>query len=162
MNIPICQICKDPIWSFICPDCLAKDIGNWLPRNLRVPFRGFSQNLIRNFSSSTDTDSLRCIKCKETKPANICPFCYVAEAYDWLRERNAKLAGALYRMLPLAGDWRLDGNGGCAWNGGPVPVTESENVQKSEGICELCEGYSDRLVFVDGKWICRDCESLER
>ena len=26
------------------------------------------------------------------------------------------------------------------------------------GICEYCEGYSDMLAFMDGRWICEDCK----
>jgi hypothetical protein len=162
MDVPICQICKDPIWSFICPDCLAKDIGKWLPRNLRGAFGRFSRGLLSNFSSTIDMDGLRCLRCRRVRVANICPFCYLAEVYDWLRERGSTLAETIYRMLPLAGDWRLDRDGGCAWNSGPVPITESEIEQRDEGMCEACERYSDELLLFDGKWICRDCETIER
>ncbi len=170
MDIPICQICKNPIWSFICPDCLSRDISRWLPRTLRGAFGEFNRTFLRSFSSTIDLDGLRCLHCKEVKVANICPFCYVAEAYDWLRERNGKLAETLLRMLPLTKGWTLgsngecslDSNGGCAWSGGLVPVTESELEQRDEGVCESCERYSDNLAHINGRWICRECESLER
>jgi hypothetical protein len=162
MNVPICQICKDPIWSFICPDCLSRDINRWLPGNLRGAFKRFNESFLRSFSITIDLDGLRCIRCRKIRIANICTFCYIAEVYGWLREKNMKLAETIYRMLPLARDWKLDSNGGCTWSNGLVPVTESELEQRDEGICELCERYSDELVLMDGMWICRGCESFER
>jgi hypothetical protein len=161
MNVPICQMCKEPIWSFICPRCLGRDIGKWLPGNLKGAFRRFNKGFLRSFSSTISMEGLSCILCRRVRVANICPFCYMAEVYDWLRERNRGLAETIFRMLPLARDWTLDERGGVTTVGGAVPVSESELMQRDEGICEACECYSDELGHADGMWICRECESLE-
>lgn len=162
MNMAICQICKEPIWSFICPDCLARDIGRWIPRGLNGLFRNFSREFVRNFSGNMDMDELSCIHCRKVRVASICPFCYLAEVYRWLGERGSRLAGTIFRMLPLDGDWAIDRNSGIASVGELVPVSESETKQSDEGICECCEGYSEELALSDGRWICRECEPLEK
>lgn len=162
MTLSVCHICKDPIWSFICQRCLARDINKWLPKNLKEAFRGFNRDFSRSFSISLETQGLRCLRCKRIRLASVCPFCYIAEVYTWLSERNRKLAAILYRMLPIAGDWKLGKHGGCMWKDGLIPVSESESQPTDEGTCESCERYSDSLVMYDGRWICRDCESLEK
>jgi hypothetical protein len=162
MAIQICQLCKDPIWSFICPHCLARDIGNWLPKNLKGAYKKFNKNFFGNFSFTIDLDGLRCIHCKKMRLANICTFCYLAEVYDWLRRNNRRLAENIFRMLPLASDWRLDKKAGVIWSSGLVPVSDTELELRDEGVCEACDRYSDELSNFDGRWICKECETLEK
>jgi hypothetical protein len=157
----ICQLCKDPIWSFICPHCLAKDISMWLPERLRGAFKEFHRNLTNSFSFSIEPSGLRCLRCRETRPSSICPFCYIAEVYSWLHGRSPELAMAIRKMLPLAHDWKM-ARAGVAWKDGIVPVSRSEPEELDDGVCEVCERYSDELRHADGKWVCKSCESLER
>ncbi len=160
MDIPMCQLCKQPIWSFICPQCLSADIRKWLPNKLKSAFWDFSKTLSRNFSSVTDMDGLVCLRCRKTRTASICPHCFVAETYEWLRERNAELSETLFRMLPLKQGLEHT-NTGVAWNSGLIPISSTRLQMSEEGICEMCEKYSDELVHVDGRWICKECESFE-
>jgi hypothetical protein len=160
MGIPICQICKDPIWSFICPHCLARDISRWLPASIRGAFGRFNSNLLGNFSATIDMDGLRCLRCRKVRLANICPFCYLAEVFDWLHGIKPALAERFFRFVPFRRDLRM-GPEVVSWNDGIVPVSHTEPRETDEGTCESCERYSDELTNVDGRWICRDCESIE-
>ncbi|MCK4714001.1 MAG: hypothetical protein KAT35_00375 [Candidatus Aenigmarchaeota archaeon] len=161
MDIPMCQLCKQPIWSFICPQCLSKDIGRWLPNKLKSAFRDFNRVFFSNFFSATDMDGLRCLKCRRIRLANICPHCYVAEVYDWLSDKSTELSDTLLRMLPLKQGLEHT-NTGVAWSRGLIPISRTETEETDEGTCEVCEKYSEELTHTDGRWVCRDCELLER
>lgn len=158
MSVPICQICKDPVWSFICPDCLGKDIREWLPKGLSEKFSGFHNFIVKSFSPRTYKPIfVPCIKCKRKTVATICPFCYIAEASQWLKEINADLAAKLVKLLPLANDWEISEKGGCIWKEGFKPITEMECERTDFGICDECGEYSDELVLESKRWVCRDC-----
>lgn len=157
MNVSMCQICKDPIWSFICPHCLARDISKWLPSKMKGAFREFNESFLGSFSITIDLDGLRCLTCRKIRLANICPFCYMAEVHDWLRERNTRLASTILRFIPAGNDWELK-RGGVVWKDGLVPITESGIERLEEGSCDACERHSDELVHVDGSLVCRDCK----
>jgi hypothetical protein len=156
----MCQICKDPIWSFICPHCLASDISKWLPASLRGAYKQFSSGLIRSFSKSIELDGLRCLHCRKIRLANICPFCYLGEVYDWLGERNPELASRFFRILPMRRSIQFKPSG-LSWKDGVIPISATQDREVDEGMCETCEAHSDELVNNDGRWICRDCENIE-
>jgi hypothetical protein len=157
MNISICQLCKDPIWSFICPHCLARDISRWLPRKIRGAFSKFNENFFGSFSATIDIDGLRCLRCRKVRLANICPFCYFMEAYDWLRERNLGLARDLLEMIPHNKGIRMD-HSRMLLKSSSIPISFTEDAEADEGYCEICERYDERIVNSDGKWVCRDCD----
>ncbi|MCK4497322.1 MAG: hypothetical protein KAU24_03945 [Candidatus Aenigmarchaeota archaeon] len=158
MDVPVCQICKDPVWSFICPECLGKDIGGWLPKDLSANFSKFHRFLVDSFSPKTYKPIfVPCIKCKRKTVATICPFCYIAEAFQWLKNENLDLAMKLVKFLPLARDWEISETGGCVWKTGFRPVTEMSCERTQFGICDDCGEYSEELVLENRKWMCRDC-----
>lgn len=158
MDVPVCQICKDPIWSFICPDCLGKDIGKWLPEGLSEKFSDFHNFIVKSFSPRAYKPIfVPCIKCKRKTVATICPFCYIAETSQWLKEINADLSARLVKLLPLAKDWEISETGGCVWKNGFRPITEMMCEGTEFGICDECGEYSDELVLENKKWVCRDC-----
>ncbi len=157
MNLAICSICKDPIWSFICPDCLSRDIQEWLPQRLSRDFREFNRSFLHHFRNIEEQPLLYCIHCKERKEANVCPFCYISEASQWLAERDQNLAYKLVSMLPLASDWIIMEDGSVRWKDGVIPVTETQRKTSHEGLCELCDEYSENLQYIEGKWICEHC-----
>jgi hypothetical protein len=161
MQMSICQLCKDPIWSFICPHCLASAIRAWLPSGMRRAFSEFNRNFFSSFSNSIDLDGLRCLRCKKVRIATTCPFCYIAEAYEWLRERDIKLADTLSRMNPYSSVVSMTPSG-IEWKDGIVPITFTEEKETGEGICEQCDEYHEVLTKSDGRWICNDCEDIER
>lgn len=160
MDIPVCPVCKDPVWSFICPDCLAEQVKNWLPSDLKEDFFRFSCNLISYFSNAGEKSSLPCLNCKTVKEVSICPFCYIAEVFHWLEGRDKRLAREVRRFIPEEQEWKIDFSG-CVWKDGIKPITETENPKTDEGICEKCGEYSDNLSYSEGKWICEDCRNEE-
>ncbi|MEM5812226.1 MAG: hypothetical protein QW286_00770, partial [Candidatus Aenigmatarchaeota archaeon] len=156
MQLAVCQICKDPVWSYICPDCLSKDISKWLPRKLSAEFRKFSRFFLEIFNSvESNRTILPCLKCLSKKEVTVCPFCYIAEAFHWLEEKDRKLARALFMMLPVDSDWTVDKNSGCVWVDGIKPISYSERTV-SEGICEECGEYSEEAELWEGKWVCSE------
>lgn len=161
-KLSMCQMCKDPIWSYICPNCLANAIEDWLPYYLKGEFREFSENFFKSFSSTTDMDGLRCLRCHKVRLSTICPFCFIAEAYDFLRERDLELAQTLLKSIPVQGDWKFDSMEEKTWKGAIVPVTNTEIPTTEVGSCEMCDSFSNRLTNYEGRWICRECESFER
>lgn len=150
MQMAICQICKEPVWSFICPDCLAKDIKKWLPRKISISFSEFHRNIKEHFSRFYGIVKLPCIHCKQLKPAPICSFCYIKETTEWLKSRNSDLAKRLMNLMSIASDTVSF-----------QPVTEFRRDSPEEGICEYCGLFSNEINFQDGKWICKECEELE-
>ncbi len=158
MDIPVCQICKDPVWSFICPECLGKDIGGWLPKDLSANFSKFHRFLVDSFSPKNYKPIfVPCIKCKGKTVATICPFCYIAETFQWLRDKNRNLASVLLNFIPMAKDWKVTETDGCVWEEGYIPITEMKYEDKRFGLCDECGEYSDELVIQDSEWVCRDC-----
>ncbi len=158
MDVPMCQICKDPVWSFICPDCLSKDIGEWLPKGLSKSFKEFHRFLVDSFSPKAYKPIfVPCIKCKRKTVATICPFCYTTEVFQWLRNVNSELAKKLIGLIPMSGDWKISEDGGCVWREEPRPVTETGCARTDYGICDECGEYSEELHSVNRKWVCSDC-----
>jgi len=159
MEVSICQICKDPIWSFICPDCLAKDISDWLPRPLSAQFSRFHSNFSSYFHLNLDTAFQHCLNCKTSSEATICPFCYITEASSWLKSKKPRYAKRLLKMLPLGSDWKITERDGCVWRNGFKPLIENKSPKREFGICDECGEYSDGLTLVNGEWVCRECGS---
>ncbi len=147
MEISICNICKEPIWSFICTDCLKNDIKKWLPSHLSEKFEEFNAMLNFHFKSRTDESSLPCIRCKQQKNAVICPFCYILEAYESLSDVDKRTAKQLLLMIPFPRRTRKEN-----------VITQSERERFDEGICECCGEYSEFLKEVEGRWLCERCE----
>lgn len=151
MQVSICQICKEPIWTFICSECLARDIKNWLPKKLSIGFSKFNRNFIRHFHYKFFSSSqLPCLHCKQIKQAPVCAFCYIREVFVWLKDKNMDLANTLLKLTSIA-DISEDFQ----------PVTEFKRENLEEGICEYCGMFSHELVFQSGKWICKECGELE-
>ena len=157
MNMSMCQLCKDPIWSFICPDCLSRDIKNWLPAKLKGTFRKFNEDFLGSFSMTIDTDGLRCIHCRKIRLANICPFCYLVEVHEWLRHKNQRLANTILRGIPVSVNWVIKEDA-CSLKGSGIPITETELSRHEEGTCEACDRFSEELLAIDGRLVCKDCK----
>jgi len=159
MEVPVCQMCKDPIWSYICPKCLAEDIKNWLPTIHSDPFKKFHATLEKFFEPNLDTTFIQCLHCKTSAPASICPFCYVVEVFNWLNPIDQELAKHMFKMLPLAKDWVVTEHSGCVWKEGFRPLIEQEEKKEEFGVCDECGEYTDELVLINGEWVCNECGS---
>jgi len=159
MQVAVCQICKYPVWSYICPDCLSREIGKWLPRELSSEFTKFNRSFLSHFRSfESNLTQTRCIRCRTMKETTLCSFCYVAEAFHWLHEKNMDLARTLFMALPL--DSSLKATSGMRTMRSQWSETEPisyEEKESEEGICEECGGYSQETANVNGKWICESC-----
>ena len=155
MEASICKICKDPIWSFICIDCLEKDIIRWLPTNFVSEFKKFHKDIIKFFYFNASGFE-RCLKCKSFHEASVCPYCYINEVYLWLENKNQKLAKEVAKMIPR--DFVITEKDGCNWRDGIKPIIETEIKKTNSGICEICGEYSENLKEINGKWICEECE----
>ena len=160
MEIPICHICKDPIWSFICPDCLAKDIQKWLPDEMSFDFFRFNYGFNEHFSvKRLEPFKLPCIHCREEREASVCPFCYIVEMSHWIEEKDQKLAKQLLKMLPRDYDLRKRGISEIAWKDKIEPVTESRITGPISGICENCGEYNEFVRRKEGEWLCDNCSN---
>jgi hypothetical protein len=149
MNMEICQICKEPIWSFLCLDCLADQISGWLPGKVSSKFSKFNKDFIRHFHYRfSGGSSLVCLNCKNPKIASVCMYCYMDEVMDWLRNVNSDLAARLKAMLPSSSIQKIE------------PITHTRADKTDEGLCEHCETYSDELVSNNGRWVCKECEEI--
>jgi hypothetical protein len=152
MTLAVCQICKYPVWSYICPDCLSREISGWLPRKLSGEFRTFNRSFLQHFSSvESNLTRVRCIRCHKLKEATLCSFCYMTEAFHWLHERNRALAKTLFMALPLdssimaSQDWK------------EIRPISYEEEERGEGICEECGEFSEQTSLVNGRWVCDSC-----
>lgn len=77
-----CVVCDEAISNPICPDCLAKQMRNWL-----VEFDPLLASEVDGFSIEGDTTCLFC-----GQGMSICAHCYSMDVYEQLAVKNAKLA----------------------------------------------------------------------
>ena len=151
MTLAVCQICKYPVWSYICPDCLSGEITRWLPGKLSSEFRRFSRSFLQHFSSiESNLTEVRCVSCHKVKEATLCSFCYITEAFRWLQDKNRALAKTLFMALPIDSTLRMT----SGWKG-TEPISYEEQ-EMDEGICEECGEFSETMS-TNGRWICESC-----
>jgi len=73
-----CPICNEVISNPICPECLNREIRDWL-----------LDKDIELFGEEAQIGSTQCIICR--KEFNICPSCYTSEIYDIIKKKYAYL-----------------------------------------------------------------------
>lgn len=154
-GIPICKICKEPVWSFFCMDCLAEDVVRILPERIKDKFREFHSSLFQDFTSSDDLSFDYCLKCGVEKENPVCTYCYLNEAMAWLRGKNEKLAEKVRRGLEFA--IRKEGFPDFFRNTRMEPITQVWCNPRDDGICDHCGLYSEDLRRLDGKMVCEAC-----
>lgn len=154
--VSVCQICKEPIWNFFCPDCLADDIKKWLPAQLSQPFSAFHNHFSGYFRSNLNSAFNWCLNCKTQKEASVCPYCYTNEVIYWLKDQNPQLANKFAQLFPF--DFEKIGHKEF-FRTHHHPITDTEDLpeRKRFGICDSCGEYSDELVSKDGEWVCEEC-----
>ena len=155
MQVAVCQICKYPVWSYICPDCLSREIGKWLPRELSSEFREFNRSFLAHFTSiESNLTQTRCLHCHTMKETTLCSFCYVTEVFHWLHEKDRGLAKTLFMALPL--DSSLKATSGMRSEWSEIrPISYAEN-GSAERICEECGEYSQTQES-EGRRLCSVC-----
>lgn len=149
----LCKLCREPIWNFICINCLEKDILERIPGNLRRGFSEFHRRLSYYFRSKTDR-FIPCLKCRISDAPHICIPCYLNELNSWFRENG--LLGKVKENLSLdfeALERNLKGHSA-------LPITETRNRRRNSGICDECGEYSENLVLFNSEWVCTECRSM--
>ena len=152
--VSVCQICKEPIWNFFCPDCLAQDIKKWLPSTMATSFLNFHSHFSGYFQNNPNSSFNWCLKCKTLKEASVCPYCYANEVIYWLKESSPNLANKFSQLFPYDFE-RLGHKELMRSNIGPV--TEEKKERTQSGICDMCGEYSDNLKDKNGEWVCEEC-----
>ena len=161
MNVFICQMCKEPVTNFICPNRLAMSIRDWLPDKLTGKFSKFHSTLMSYFSSDRcdfryqrSHCETKNILCTEKDQSRLCAFCYIAEVYEWLKNNNKSLAEQFLQVFSLGYQkvrYRLEGK--IVRH----PIIETDLWKTDSGICDECGEYSDELKRNNGEWICNAC-----
>lgn len=155
----ICQICKEPIHNFVCIDCLAGDIRNWLPEHLVSGFLRFNEMFLEYFHYSHDHEvNNHHLVCGARGKGSICLYCYVNEVFQWLLSQNKMLAKRFISIFSFGLKISRFGN---IIKANPQPITELTERIEEFGICDECGEYSDELRRIDGKWICKECGAME-
>ena len=149
----LCKLCREPIWNFICINCLEKQIHGSIPENLRESFSEFHRNLSAHFRSKTDR-FIPCLKCRISDAPHICIPCYLNEIHSWFREN--RLLGKLRRNMSF--DFEVLRRN--LKEHSALPITEIKNHRKNSGICDECGEYSDNLILSNSEWVCRECRDI--
>lgn len=153
MEINICKICKEPVWNFICQNCLAKGIASSLPREMSLKFFSFHENFSRLFSGRLD--ELRpCFSCGSSDAPPICIDCYMNEVHEVFKDSRPDIVKEIEGKIF---HFHFKKHGEIMKMHKFQPVTEMENKETQLGICDECGEYSEELMLIDGKWVCRNC-----
>jgi hypothetical protein len=149
----ICSICLEPIYNFICIDCFAEQVKEFLPRSLREEFESFHEKLKKTFAN--DENKEMCIKCRDVKETSICPFCYNKEIFFWILKKDKNLAERFVKIFNFnfmestyeesikVKDWV------------PIIITEKER-EYDINFCEIC-GQQAELAEKEGRFVCESC-----
>lgn len=150
-DLSVCQLCSEPIWTFICADCIGNGIRNFLPSHFTKKFNTFHKDLLSHFSSMDATN--KCLQCKNPSEFTVCPYCYTNEVHTWLEKKNRPLAEKFIKIFSFGLDYD------------PLQkfVLEEDSTQESSdmGICDECGEYGEELVSVDGEWVCKNCAWIQ-
>jgi hypothetical protein len=159
----ICKICLEPIFNYICVDCLESSVEKWVSvhfPNVLNDFKSFSNRFKNTFASYVEKE--KCIKCNRTTETIVCPYCYLKEVYDFLSLKNKHLAEIFIKFFnfnSLKSEKPFESI--SIKNFSPVILVEEKN-NPEINICEVCGNQSDYLRKVNGSYICEVCEDESR
>lgn len=157
----ICRICLEPIFNFLCIDCLGNSVNSWLgsvkPKLLNE-FTAFHKSLFKYISSDQNLE--KCMKCNKTTDAVICPYCYEKEIFWWIFTKDVKLSKIFARIF----NFDFLGTGYLPTsiktrNLKPVILIDKRK-NSDMNICESCGQASDYLRDENGIWICESCREM--
>jgi len=151
----ICQICKEPINSFVCLERLSEDIRGWLPEALSSRFAGFNDWFLKLFSYGYDAglEHHGMVRGGMGK-GSVCLYCYVNEVFQWLLGED-KAVARRFRKLFSFGMGKTDFREITKANA--EPISSSVNHEREFGICDECGEYAEDLKLRSGRWVCSGC-----
>ncbi|NIO22591.1 MAG: hypothetical protein GTN38_01005 [Candidatus Aenigmarchaeota archaeon] len=147
MNLAVCKICKEPIWNFLCVDCIARNTRKFLSDGLKKDFNHFHRKFVENFYSHHDHTF--CLKCRHNNNVTICPYCYAKEMFSMLSSREPILAKRMWRFTTLLKHPYRESDART--------ITELGNKKSAYGMCDECGECSELLERADNGWVCEDC-----
>ena len=153
-----CVLCNEPIWSFICADCIGAGMRSWLAPALVPRFEQFHASLA---SICTETE-LQCVRCGEQKPAALDWYCTMNELAQWLLHEDPARGEQLLRMLPLKDSVTSELHG-ARLRASARPLTEGDALleRREFGLCDECGEYNDELHSIASEWVCSRCLAAE-
>ncbi len=150
----ICQICREPVWNFLCIDCLSKDVSKWLPTAFGHQYQNFHKEVKTQFHTFAADNYEPCLSCDMLSESPICPYCYTHEVYHWLAQTNPDIAknfGKIFFFYPFEGSEYIKSDRG--------PIEATKNEKPHTGMCDGCTEYSENLMQATepGGVFCETC-----
>ena len=149
----ICQLCREPIWNFLCIDCIGKNIQRWLPQNLSQCFTKFHQEIRSHFHTLLADNYEPCLDCSRISETPLCPYCYTREAYDWIANRNSDMAASFRKIFffyPFEGIEHVSES---------APIEQVEESLFMDGFCDNCAEFSEKMGQCEGSLLCENCKA---
>ena len=153
MDAIVCQLCREPIWNFLCVDCLGKNVEQWLPRGFSHEFTKFHSEIKSHFHTYTADNYEPCLDCNKLSETPICPYCYTHEIYHWMSGINSDMAAKFSKIFFF---YPFEGSEHIKSETGPIEETRKKS-KESLGMCDNCGEYSDALAMSNGGWYCEIC-----
>ena len=162
----ICKLCLEPVQNFICINCLFEDVSKWISNKnadelaLKIARKN---EYLKNFVNS-DFGTF-CIMCKKFVKEIACPCCYLYEIFLVIKDSDGKLAKEFEKFFNFDFTIHAGYSELTLWEEvhrmptkNYTPVLISEKIQDSDfNFCESCGNKSDRLVDLNGTWLCETC-----
>ena len=149
----LCQLCREPIWNFLCIDCLGKNVEQWLPKGFGPQFTKFHTFLKTHFHTMSADNFEPCLDCTKFNETPLCPYCYTHEVYHWISSMSPDTAqkfSKIFFFYPFEGSEHIKSD--------QAPIEAIYNEKQNMGMCDNCGEYSDTLNQLEGGWICEICK----
>ncbi|MDI6807008.1 MAG: hypothetical protein QMD14_04335 [Candidatus Aenigmarchaeota archaeon] len=149
----ICKLCSEPIFNYLCIDCLGNSVSRWIEREDKSfldKFKTFHNSLKNHFLSFDEKE--KCIKCKRPIEVVICPYCYTKEVI-FLLSVNAKNLVELFKKFFNFDMGYSDNMKVKRW----LPTMVGGEEEPDMNICEMCGNISEWLYKINGSYICESC-----
>ena len=148
----ICQLCREPIWNFLCIDCLSQNVEKWLPKKLVNDFNKFHQTIKSHFHTFIADNYEPCLDCRKFSETPLCPYCYTHEVYHWISPISPETArdfSKIFFFYPFEGTENITSE--------TDPIEGYENIKTRTGFCDICLEYSELLIQSTKGWSCEGC-----
>lgn len=149
----VCQLCREPIWNFLCIDCLGENIKRWLPNDFGQQFVRFHQSLKSHFHTFIASNFEPCLDCNMLNETPICPHCYTHEAYHWISTINTDTAAKFSKIFFF---YPFEGSEFVKSDSQPIDASGTQP-KNGFGMCDNCGEYSDNLELAGNGWCCEIC-----